>query len=269
MTSTHLTRDNNMMHIAKLSGGRDSTAMVFRMLEEGWPLDYIIFSDTQKEFGEMYDYLEKIKIRLKKYGKELTVLSHVKGHTFEDWVFGTLKRGRLKGFVRGLPNTIQKCYWQRESKSNPVDAWLKENEFNDYTLYIGYTYSERKRAAKNTATNQRYPLIELKMCEAEIDSYLESIDLINPLYQYFERTGCAMCPYQKLRGFYVLWKIYPEWWKWMKGIEKKLTDMEEKGVNVINSQWNIRYTLEELENAFENGEILHEVEAPKACECEI
>jgi len=256
-----------MIHIAKLSGGRDSTAMVFRMLEEGWPLDYIIFSDTGKEFTEMYNYLDKVKGRLKAYGKEITILSHVRGHTFEDWVFGKLHRGKLKGHIRGLPNTIQKCYWQRESKSAPVDKWLKDNNFIEYTLYIGYTYSEKGRAEKITAINQRYPLIELKMCEADIDRYLENIDLVNPLYQFFERTGCAMCPYQKQRGFYVLWSKYPDWWKWMKDIEHKLMAMEDLGQPVVNSQWNIRYTMDELEDAFITGKILHEVEAPKACEC--
>lgn len=257
-----------MKHIAKLSGGRDSTAMVFHMLEKGMPLDYIIFSDTGQEFPEMYAYLERVRERLKTYGKELITLGHKHGDTFEDWVFGTLKRGKLKGHVRGLPNTIQKCYWQRESKSNPVDAWLKDIG-DDYTLYIGYTYSERKRAAANTATNQRYPLIEARMCEADVDALLKRIDLVNPLYEMFERTGCAMCPYQKTRGYYLLWLKFPEIWKWMKGVEHKLIEMEDSGIPVINSQWNIRYTMMEMEMAFESGEMLFDVEAPQACECAI
>jgi len=184
-------------HIAKLSGGRDSTAMVFYMLKNNMPLDYIIFSDTQQEFPEMYAYLEQVKRRLSEYGKKLITLGHKNNDSFEDWVFGILKRGKLKGHVRGLPNTIQKCYWQRETKAAPVDKWLKDNNIKDYVLYLGYTYSEKKRAAKNTATNQKYPLIDAKMCEADVDAFLAELNLTNPLYQHFERTGCAMCPYQK------------------------------------------------------------------------
>jgi len=45
--------------------------------------------------------------------------------------------------------------------------------------------------------------------------------------------------------------------------------LEDNGVDVINSQWNVRYTLDELEKAFESKEMLFEVEAPKACECDI
>ena len=262
-----LSKDDSMVHIAKLSGGRDSTAMVFYMLENNMPLDYIIFSDTQQEFPEMYEYLDRVRVRLAAYGKVITVLGHKRGDTFEDWVFGILRRGRLKGHVRGLPNTIQKCYWQRESKSAPVDKWLKDNIKDEHTLYIGYTYSERKRASKNTATNQKYPLIEAKMCEADVDILLKRIDLINPLYELFERTGCAMCPYQKIRGYWLIWLKYPLIWKWMTEIETRLMDIEDGGQPVINSQWNIRYTLKELDSKFINGEIVYDVEAPKACEC--
>lgn len=42
-----------MKHIAMLSGGRDSTAMVIKMLQEGMPLDYIVFTDTQNELPEL------------------------------------------------------------------------------------------------------------------------------------------------------------------------------------------------------------------------
>jgi 3'-phosphoadenosine 5'-phosphosulfate sulfotransferase (PAPS reductase)/FAD synthetase len=259
-----------MIHIAKLSGGRDSSAMVFYMLENKMPLDYIIFSDTGQEFPQMYEYLLRVNARLRdEYGKKITVLSHIRGECFEDWVFGVLKRGKLKGFVRGLPHTIQKCYWQRESKSNPVDHWLREKGFKDYKLYIGYTFSEKKRAGANTATNQVYPLIDAKMCEADVDALLKRIDLINPLYEFFYRTGCAMCPYQKIRGYYLLWLKFNSIWKWMREIEERLFVIEDGGVGVINSQWNIRYTLEEMEDSFEKGEILFEVEAPEACECKI
>ena len=48
-----------MKYIAMLSGGRDSTAMVFEMLDSGTTLDYIIFTNTESEFPEMYKYLDE------------------------------------------------------------------------------------------------------------------------------------------------------------------------------------------------------------------
>lgn len=251
-----------MKTIAMFSGGRDSTAMVFKLIDIGKTPDYVIFTDTESEFPEMYSYIQKVKTRLKECGITLIELHHKKGETFEDWVFGEVKSGKRKGMIRGLPMVTQPCFWKREAKVYPFKEFLKKEGITEYVQYIGYTASEKKRANVKDK-NQRFPLIELNMCEADVDRYLESIDLVNPLYEKFERTGCYFCPYQKLRGFWVLWKEYPEQWAYMKMLEDRLDAME----NVVNPQWNIRYTMQEMEEAFSSGTILYEVEAPIACEC--
>ena len=35
-----------ILHVVSLSGGKDSTAMLLRMIEEGMPVDIILFCDT-------------------------------------------------------------------------------------------------------------------------------------------------------------------------------------------------------------------------------
>lgn len=258
-----------MKHIAMLSGGRDSTDMVVEMLSRGMPLDYIIFTDTKEEFSEMYEYLDEVDAWLMgNFGMKITRLEHKRGETFEDWCFGKVKSGPRKGMIRGVPMVTQPCYWKRESKVRPFEKFLKDNAITEYTQYIGYTYSERKRANVKDQ-NQRFPLIEFKMCEADVDESLGSIGLVNPLYENFERTGCYFCPYQKIRGFYLLWKLHKENWDYMVDVEQRLFSYEDRGQPVVNSQWNIRYTMMEMERAFESGEILFDVEAPKACECAV
>ena len=37
-------------YVVSLSGGKDSTAMLLRLIEEGKPIDYIIFCDAGLEF---------------------------------------------------------------------------------------------------------------------------------------------------------------------------------------------------------------------------
>ena len=103
-----------MKHIAMISGGRDSTAMVFMLLDRKFPVDYILFTDTESEFPEMYDYLDKVNKKLGEYGKSIVKLKHKRGETFEDWCFGTVKSGKRKGMIRGLPMVTQPCYWKRE-----------------------------------------------------------------------------------------------------------------------------------------------------------
>jgi len=252
-----------MKYIAMLSGGKDSTAMVLQLLERKFPVDHIIFTNTQSEFPEMYEYLDKVGERLKQFGKELIILEHRRGEVFEDWCFGEIKRGKRKGMIRGLPMVTQPCYWKRESKVRPFERFLKDNNIKDYRQYIGYTYSERERA-KVVDKNQLFPLIDFRMCEADVDRYLKEIDLVNPLYKYFERTGCYFCPYQRIRGFYVIWKKYRPQWDYMKDVEHRLNALD---AEVLNPQWNIRYSMDELEHAFSNGDMLHEVESPAACEC--
>ena len=48
-------------YIVSLSGGKDSTAMLLRLIEEGYPIDLILFCDTGLEFPQMYDHIEKVQ----------------------------------------------------------------------------------------------------------------------------------------------------------------------------------------------------------------
>ena len=48
-------------HIVSLSGGKDSTAMLLRLLEESRSVDEIIFCDTGLEFPQMYEHIDKLK----------------------------------------------------------------------------------------------------------------------------------------------------------------------------------------------------------------
>ena len=43
------------------SGGKDSTAMVLRMIEMGEHIDEVVSCDTYKEFPAMYRHIEKVK----------------------------------------------------------------------------------------------------------------------------------------------------------------------------------------------------------------
>lgn len=49
------------LYIVSLSGGKDSTAMLLRLIEEKRPIDRILFCDTGLEFPQMYDHLNKLE----------------------------------------------------------------------------------------------------------------------------------------------------------------------------------------------------------------
>ena len=50
-----------MKYIASFSGGKDSTAMLLKLIEEDWPLDDIVFFDTGWEFPQMLDHIDRVE----------------------------------------------------------------------------------------------------------------------------------------------------------------------------------------------------------------
>ncbi|MDE5946451.1 MAG: phosphoadenosine phosphosulfate reductase family protein [Oscillospiraceae bacterium] len=43
------------LHVCSFSGGKDSTAMLLKMLEMKMPVDVVLFCDTGLEFPQLYD----------------------------------------------------------------------------------------------------------------------------------------------------------------------------------------------------------------------
>lgn len=89
-----------MKHIVSFSGGKDSTAMLLRMLEEGMQVDDIIYCDIGKEFPQMYKHIDKVEAYIKeKYDKTITRLKNPKD--FDYYMFEHEKtKGKNKGDKR-------------------------------------------------------------------------------------------------------------------------------------------------------------------------
>lgn len=54
-----------MKYIASVSFGKDSLAMLLRLIEENKPLDEVVFYDTGMEFECIYKIRDKVKAILK------------------------------------------------------------------------------------------------------------------------------------------------------------------------------------------------------------
>lgn len=48
-------------YVVSLSGGKDSTAMLLRLLEEGRPVDEIVFCDTGWEYPEILRHIASLE----------------------------------------------------------------------------------------------------------------------------------------------------------------------------------------------------------------
>ena len=52
-------------HIASVSFGKDSLAMLLLLVEEGWPLDEVVFYDTGMEFKAIYHTMVRVRAILR------------------------------------------------------------------------------------------------------------------------------------------------------------------------------------------------------------
>lgn len=227
-----------MKHIISFSGGKDSTAMLLRMIELGMPIDEIVFADTNFEFPELYEYIKKIENHI---GREIKILKPNKN--FWNFAGEQVTRGKNKGKIRGMPLRAFPCWWTREAKVLPLQKLRKQE---DVLFYVGIAYDEKERMSK-VDENIRYPLIDWKWTEQDCMDYLNQKGLFNPLYVNFNRLGCFHCPKQSESSLYVVWKNYPDLWVKMKTYEK--WNLNQTGNLVYNR------SLIELEKLFEKGKI--------------
>lgn len=84
-------------YIASVSWGKDSTAMLLRLIHDGQPLNEVVFYDTGMEFQAIYSTRDKIQPLLTKKGITYTEL-----HPERPFLYDMLERP-MKGYYKGKP----------------------------------------------------------------------------------------------------------------------------------------------------------------------
>lgn len=244
------------------SGGKDSAAMLLRMLELNDPVNYpvtrIAFADTGFEFPDLYEYIKLIQAYLDDhYGHLGLTIEYLKpASTWDDWFYGIVERGDNKGKTRGAPLRVYPCWWSRESKLFPLHRL--NTDMGATFQFVGIAYDEQGRIKKKDNDwnkNIRYPLNEWKWTEQDCLSYLEHLGLPNKLYAHFNRLGCFHCPKQNARSWHQLWKEYPDLWEISKHWDNE--SLRVGGLTIaggINVKGEPK-TLEEAEVLFKQGYI--------------
>ena len=224
-----------MKHIINFSGGKDSTAMTLKMLEDGWWVDEIIFADTGKDFPQMIGHINKFDDYIQKhFNKKITRIKAEK--SFDYYMFEHEKtKGKNKG-KKGYGWATMLCRWCTSNlKTKVISDYLKKYKEEGYTEYIGIAYDEPKRIR-----DKRYPLVEYEMTEADCLQYCyEKGFYWDGLYEHFDRLSCWCCPLKSLKELKILYKYYPDLWEQLK-------DMDKRSYN----QFRADYSVEQLENKF-------------------
>ena len=53
--------EKTIFNVVSFSGGKDSTAMLLKMIEEKIDIDCVLFCDTGLEFPQMYEHIDKVE----------------------------------------------------------------------------------------------------------------------------------------------------------------------------------------------------------------
>jgi 3'-phosphoadenosine 5'-phosphosulfate sulfotransferase (PAPS reductase)/FAD synthetase len=198
-------------HVVSFSGGKDSTAMLLRMLEIGMRVDEIIFCDTGVEFPQMYEHVYKVERYI---GRQITRLKAPNSFEFMllDYEIharnGNIKRGY--GFA-DMRNRWCTSYFKRDM----IKRHLRGRE--NVIQYVGIAADESHRAKE-----KRYPLIEWGWTEKDALQYCydKGFDW-GGLYKIFGRVSCWCCPLKNLNELRKLRKHFPGLWATLKEWDAK------------------------------------------------
>jgi 3'-phosphoadenosine 5'-phosphosulfate sulfotransferase (PAPS reductase)/FAD synthetase len=147
-------------HVVSFSGGKDSTAMLLRMMELGMPVDEIIFCDTGVEFPQMYEHLDRVEKYIK---RPITRLK--REHDYRYMLLEHEVKARDGSIKKGYSFTGMWGRWcTAYFKRDFIKKYLKDK--GAYVQYIGIAADEPKRVH-----NDRYPLVDWGWTEADCLRY--------------------------------------------------------------------------------------------------
>lgn len=236
-----------MKYIASISFGKDSLAMLLKLIEQKKPLDEVVFYDTGMEFEAIYNVRDKILPLLAQHNIKYTELkpkNSMDYDMFEKCIKcrnGSCKKGY--GWCGGVYR------WGTTFKIQTMTNYIKRYG-DDVYEYIGIAFDEPKRLAKEQKGNKLFPLAEWNMTEKDCLKYCydkgfnwleDGIDL----YSILDRVSCWCCANKNLKELNNYYLYLPKYWQKLKDLQSR-TDRPFK--------YN-KYTISDLEKKFKKGEL--------------
>jgi 3'-phosphoadenosine 5'-phosphosulfate sulfotransferase (PAPS reductase)/FAD synthetase len=185
-----------------------------------------VFSDTDKELPETYDYLEKLEAYL---GKPIVRLRDDRG--FDHW---------LKVYGGYLPSSRMR-WCTKMLKIKPFEKYIGKSQVR---MYVGIRADEDRGGYRPTKPNITpvYPFREANMTLDDIHRILEDSGLGFPAYYSWRtRSGCFFCFYQRRHEWLGLKEHHSGLFEKAKQYEKTDPSAGQRYT------WTERESLEELE----------------------
>lgn len=208
------------INVISFSGGKDSTAMLLKMIEKGIPVDIVLFCDTGLEFPALYRHIRKVE---QNTGINVTIVKSDEGF---EYLFASkkIKRCSTKAIEKYGANRLgyswagpQTRWCTERLKTQPREKFLRKLRSQyDVIEYIGIAADEHYRINRkcNQRENIRLPLVEWNMTEADCLDYCYRLGYDwEGLYTKMRRVSCWCCPLQSLKELRVLYDEFPDLWE--------------------------------------------------------
>lgn len=231
-------------YVASISFGKDSLAMLLKLLELHYPLDEVVYFDIGVEFDSIRKNVERMRGTLRKRNILFTILKPKQPFLYcmtEKPV--TKRNGSLQCGYKWCGGCTR---WGTTLK---LDA-IKDNnkKYGDCMIaeYIGVASDERQRIDRERKGNRikLYPLIEWEMTEKDCLEYCYSHgwhwnENGYELYDLLDRVSCKYCRNKNLKELRNIYHYLPDVWNELKDLQDKISMPFKNGS-----------TIHDLENRF-------------------
>ena len=229
-------------YIASCSFGKDSLAMLLKLIEKSKPLDEVIFYDTGMEFQAIYNIRNKVLPIL--HDKKIKYTELHPQQSFEYTMFDKPVKHRNGTESKGYSWCGGRCRWGTTEKNRSISTYLKSQYGENYKEYVGIAYDEPNRI--KTDIDKIYPLYDWNLTEKDClyycyeQGYFWLEDGIR-LYDILDRVSCWCCANKNLKELRNYYKYLPKYWNKLKQFQKR-TNRPFK---------NNKFTIFDLEKRFE------------------
>lgn len=204
-------------YVCSLSYGKDSLAMLLKIIELGLPLNEVIFCEVMfdKNISGIHprqlEFINNARTILKnKYNIEVNHLKAIK--SFKEQFYTKKEKGKRIGQIYGFPVLIG-AWCNGRLKLDVIHKHLsKLNKKYNVIQYVGIAFDEPKRIKDKE--NVIYPLVDLGITEEMAKEICINNNLYSPLYNSkIHRDGCWFCNKSSLNELRDIYWNYPEYWK--------------------------------------------------------
>lgn len=226
-----------MKYIVSVSFGKDSLAMLLKLLEENKQIDEVLFFDTGMEFSCIYNIMIRVETILREREISFTRLKADKDFLYYMFDHEINHRDRTKSC--GYKWCGGRCRWFTSKKTQVIKKYLNNKYGKDYIEYIGIACDEKDRVKPN----KLYPLIEWNMTEKDCLEYCHSKGFYwyegeYELYEFLDRVSCWCCRNKNLKELKNIFKYFKVYWFALCELENRCQmNMKSKPLKELEYKW--------------------------------